>query len=764
MNKLRQYFTPFTACVLALAVVLVPSVTFAADAEYWIQQIVWTILINISGMFLSAGGIVFDFAINSFVIGFADYYTNSGVGFAVDRTWVTIRDFVNLFFIFGLVYIGFKMILDANDSNTRRWLVNLIIAALLINFSLFITKFVIDFSNQISTQIAISGFDAQQVAGASATGLDSAYQVDISKKVLDLMGISSLFGLKGGGYNGYGWGYIFGTTIMFLVTAFVFFAGAFILTIRFAMLNLFMVLSPFMFIGWILPPLSNLTSKYWDVFFRRAFFAPVYFLFLYFSFEIMKAFRTSLPDLSNGNGGNMFSKADAAATIQATQSTLPFFILICIFLIASIVIAQKIGADGAGTAIRYGQMARNKLQRGVTRGVGAGTAGLAARAGRNTIGRYADSYANSDKAKDRASRSLVGKTLLKTARYGASASYDARNVGGIGKQLNLGESAKGGFKGRIEAAKKREDEFAKSLEFRDLSKAENKARADAEQKRIEDEATAAKTFAEESQKEFNDNLNTSTEEFSKGITALTEEIESLEKQLQEGTENGTLTDKDKAERQAVISAKQIDLRRSEGTLERLSRTEAKRNEWLTTRNQMNAVNSNAEASDADKAKARDAFEKAEAAYTQQISDERAAIQKQAAEADKKFKEAENEARASIKFERQRAYIEQQRRSERLWKSPATIGGSSASSGLLGAIVAGGGVGVFGFGAGAAAASAKGFEQEQIVSDLDEKYGSGGSKAIGKEKKKKAREAAAEALGNEEKKEEKAAPEGEGSAN
>ncbi|MBP9842935.1 MAG: hypothetical protein KBC62_02930, partial [Candidatus Pacebacteria bacterium] len=168
-----------------------------SDAS-WIQGLVWKVLVAITGSLLYISGIVFDYSINSFVIGFADYYTNSGVGFAVDRTWVTIRDFVNLFFIFGLVYIGFKMILDSDDSNTRRWLVNLIIAALLINFSLFITKFVVDFSNQLSTQIAISGFNAQVVGNGNAMGTGSAWKVDITNQILSLMGIASLFNVSAG--------------------------------------------------------------------------------------------------------------------------------------------------------------------------------------------------------------------------------------------------------------------------------------------------------------------------------------------------------------------------------------------------------------------------------------------------------------------------------------------------------------------------------------------------------------------------------------
>lgn len=746
MNKLRRYITPLTSSVLVLLAMLMPVAAFAAsnDASF-IQKLVWTVLVAITGSILYISGIVFDFSVNSFVIGFADYYANSGVGFAVDRTWVTIRDFVNLFFIFGLIYIGFKMILDSDDSNTRRWLVNLIIAALLINFSLFITKFVVDFSNQISTQIAVSGFcdNGTCPQGKSATGIpNSVDNVNITDKILKLMGIASLFNLsQDESLNHASWGYIFGTAIMMLVASFVLIAGGFLLTIRFALLNLFMVLSPFMFIGWILPPLSNMTSKYWDAFLKRAFFAPVYFLFLYFSLEIMKAFQQSLAS-TNGlqNTANVWASADAANQLQTTQSTMPFFILVCIFLLASIVISQKIGADGASTAIKYGQMARQKLQRGVTRGVGAGTAGVAGRIGRNTIGRAAYRAVESDKFKDYASRSVVGKYAYKATQKGASATFDARNIGGAGKALGLGEASKGGFQKRVEDAKKEADKFVgkDGLGFTDIDKPENKARVDAEKKRIQDEATADKKITEGSKKEFEENLNGSISGFIASIDSLTQEIEKSEQELADGDKNGTLTDADKQKRQADIDRDKEQLAQKSKALSALKRTQEKYSARQDALKNMQSVNADPSADEATKTQARDAFEKAEAAYTKQIADERAQMDNSITEADKKFKEAENEAKAAIKYERQRAYMQQQKDSAKLWRSVATLGISSGAGGLLGAATIGG-AGAFGAGAigGLSAAGSKSYVADQVASELDDKYGKGGVKAIGKEKKKKA---------------------------
>ena len=133
---------------------LTPQLVYAD----FLQETLWSAVTGIFGTILALCAWLFDIAINSYVIGFADEYTTSGIGLAIDQGWSLVRDIMNLLFIFGLLYIGFKIILGSDDSSTRKLLVNLIMAALLVNFSLFITKFVVDTSNSLAAQIAMNGF------------------------------------------------------------------------------------------------------------------------------------------------------------------------------------------------------------------------------------------------------------------------------------------------------------------------------------------------------------------------------------------------------------------------------------------------------------------------------------------------------------------------------------------------------------------------------------------------------------------------------
>ncbi len=359
------------------------------------QGLVYDLVIKVMGLLVRLAAAILNFGVNTFVIGFGDVFANSGVGVAVDSIWIIIRDFVNMGFIFGFVYIGFKIILNSGDSNTRRWIPQLLIAALLVNFSLFATKFVVDVSNQLAAQIAVGGLRSEgPVLFDDKTGLA---KLDIGQGFLTRMGITTVLNAEGAPTND--WGYIFGTAILLLVTAFVFAAGGILLIIRFAVLNLFLVLSPIMFLGWVLPALKrDFMGEYWGMFLGRAFFAPIYLLFLYFSFQIITGLQTAT-SVASGTNNNLANPqwAGAFGAVQgsngsvqeATLGTVPFFILICVFMIASLVIASKMGADGGARAVALGQQLRNKVQRGVTntgKFAAAQTGGRLARAGADRAG------------------------------------------------------------------------------------------------------------------------------------------------------------------------------------------------------------------------------------------------------------------------------------------------------------------------------------------------------------------------------------------
>lgn len=63
--------------------------------------------------------------------------------------WKIVRDISNILFIFGLIYIAFAFVLRVNigNANPKKLLVYLIVMALLINFSLFFARVIVDAGN-----------------------------------------------------------------------------------------------------------------------------------------------------------------------------------------------------------------------------------------------------------------------------------------------------------------------------------------------------------------------------------------------------------------------------------------------------------------------------------------------------------------------------------------------------------------------------------------------------------------------------------------
>ena len=58
-----------------------------------------------------------------------------------------LSDLANICFIFLLVYAGIRLILGVGKFNAKSMIVNVILMAVLINFSLFFTKIIIDAGN-----------------------------------------------------------------------------------------------------------------------------------------------------------------------------------------------------------------------------------------------------------------------------------------------------------------------------------------------------------------------------------------------------------------------------------------------------------------------------------------------------------------------------------------------------------------------------------------------------------------------------------------
>lgn len=507
--------------VIVTAVVLaIPGLVFGADVTGapeagWLEKILWTFVVGVFGTLVWLAGQLLNVAVETYTVGFANQFINMGLGFAVNNLWETVRDIFNLTFIFGLVYIGFKMILNTGDTNARRMLVHIILAALLVNFSLFFTKFVIDFSNIAAAQVA-QGFYVQ--------GQAVGQQYQVSDQFAHVLGISNIFkddldsaqNLAQGKASGFT--YIFFTMIMFIILAFVFLAGAILLMIRFVVLNLYMILSPIMFLGWVFPALASYSERYWSSFLSRAFFAPAYLLMLYFAFIVMQQYAGLIN--SEGSFRELFTGEAEAGLAGTFATTVPFFAMICIFLIAAVVVAQKMGGDLANFVISTSKKTTGKV-----------AFGIPALALQRTAGAGANRLANR-MARSKFSGTTLGRASIQTTRSVADSSFDARRISvfgspTIGKATGMGEGKAGGYLTTMKEQEKADKEYSEFLE---------RATRNADKELLPEVKEAIhkdKDVVEA--KDTKDKLKTSITESEKKIKEREKEIKSLEAKLPQET-------------------------------------------------------------------------------------------------------------------------------------------------------------------------------------------------------------------------------------
>lgn len=342
---------------------------------------------------------------------------------AISATWRVIRDFASIFFIFMLLYASISLIIGRDNFRIKELIPKIILVGILINFSLFFTKVVIDASN-----VAALGFyNAIAPAGdTTVTDLSGGLGLGLYAKE---GGISNVFMQALGVVTIYNPGAIskakedftdksipalyFGSVIM-IIAAGSFLAVSLMLLVRIVILMLLMAFSPLYFLGWVLPNTQGWASKWTSTLIGQAVFPVVYLALVYVSLKILGSFRF-LNEIQKG-GKSAFSEAFIAGDNIAIIFN--YMVVIILLWMALGVAAKLMGESGKYSNYLIGQM--KKLGMGAVNGAKGGVMW----AGRNTAGRAASKVASSEGLKDWASKGgIVGVGVLKGAR-GIAGGYD----------------------------------------------------------------------------------------------------------------------------------------------------------------------------------------------------------------------------------------------------------------------------------------------------------------------------------------------------
>ncbi len=398
----------------------------------------------------------------------------------INIAWGVIRDLANILFIFILIYGAIQTILGAGGKRAKEVIVGVVIAAILINFSMFFTKLIVDASNLVAITFyqPIAKDSSGETSGA---GLATSYMRPLKLSTLfspnnSPTGSSML--AEVGNDLGKLTVVSIGGSIFLVITAFVFFAVAIMFIIRFVQIIFLLILSPIGLLGSVIPGMKSNSEKWWKLLMNQAIFAPVYMIMTWVVLTIFNSGGFILASQASGSGQDALSNA-FSGTGPDTFGLIINFIVIIAFAIGTLIIAKQV-ADQGGTA---GQ----KIV-GSALGLGAGLAGFG---GRKFIGGAARSMADSESLKEQASKKgLAGmgaRLALRTSQKAAGASFDVRSsktlekLGGatgfdIGKEFSLGKAGgKGGYDDVVKKKIELNEKFAKSLGTTELESSQAEA-------------------------------------------------------------------------------------------------------------------------------------------------------------------------------------------------------------------------------------------------------------------------------------------------
>ena len=348
-------------------------------------------------------------ALGGFLLDLALYIT-SRFGFTkseiVQAGWTTVRDLANMFFSVVLLVIAFATILRVETYGMKQVLWRLVVAALLINFSLVIAGVIIDASN-VLTKFFLS---TSPTRGNNASLIGNT----ISNTLLKNMEMAKFWKpSEDAGESVTGAGKVGGPTftkvivntvlgiVVMIITGFVLFAAGILFYIRMVVLWILLIFAPLAWLSMILPGTRSMVwDKWWHNFIKYVIFAPVYAFFLYLTMFIsQKNIFTNNPAIESA-----VSNLDASwqSGVRGTIATFFFeslsiitnYVVIIIFLLAGLIFARSSGIAGANVVANMGKSYGRMWSRWAAKGGGIGGSWVAQKMGMKNWGYEKDAEGN----------------------------------------------------------------------------------------------------------------------------------------------------------------------------------------------------------------------------------------------------------------------------------------------------------------------------------------------------------------------------------
>lgn len=357
----------------------------------------------------------------------------------IQQSWEVVRDLANMAFIFILIFIAFTIMLEAETDSTKKMLVAVVVVALLVNFSFFLTRVVIDMGNILAVQF----YNSIQVAGPPINGIKDLSAGIMNAAQLQNLLASPTFDAAQKAAEGSAFGGLIVISLIYLAVAAMLWILAFAFLhvgVKFLMrvvgLWLVIIASPLAFVSRTVPKLQPFFERWLEYLIKFTFY-PAIFLFMFLILSKL------VEQMGSGNLSNaIFNSISAPGGGAANPAAITQAIAAVVVRMGFIVAMLYAGLKAADYIVEEGNKFAYGLRRGIFRYGGQFVAGTVGFVGRETLGRGFNRLGQSptfNRAVDFAERykgRVPGLGLVvatdRAAKRLATGSYDIRSAPGAG--------------------------------------------------------------------------------------------------------------------------------------------------------------------------------------------------------------------------------------------------------------------------------------------------------------------------------------------
>lgn len=404
----------------------IPNMIISAHS-YILTFVVIPVLAKVLDIISRLMDLLINYSMNS-----ANYKAGSSfMGDSIEMGWIIVRDLLNMTLIFILLYQSILITVSKSSIKGNQTIISVIIAAVAVNFSLLVAKWILDFGNifaisirnSIAATIAASGVGGSSMGANIGNLLGLWNYYNISKPGV----LAQLTDPKGGVttiLNTYS------MMAMMSVCIWVFLKVAMIFLMRTISIAILLISSPIFLFGEFSDDLGKYAKEWWKNIIAVAVSPSIFFLFMYVVIKIInsQSFISYLKQLSSTSEGGW------------NPQNYLFFALVIGFIWK----AAEMTKEHSGT---LGDFVMEKAK--MAAGYGMQAAGImTGGAGMLIAQPLAKAVAGSSSLKGAAAsggiRGSLAKMTLSTAKIAEKSTFDVRNakIPGLGTAPLVGNMMK----------------------------------------------------------------------------------------------------------------------------------------------------------------------------------------------------------------------------------------------------------------------------------------------------------------------------------